>query len=630
MTGLRSVATLALAGFVAASVAIFYPALRGEFVSDDLNAIAANELVTGHGSVAAIFTTYSWWGSTRADAPGYRPLTTWSFALHHRLLGADVRSWHTANFALHGIVSWLVFLLALELGAGKSAALWSGAIFCALSIHTEAVAWIVNRAELLAASAYCAALLCALRYRRQGRAGHALAAGVLLFVGALAKESAVTLLAAPLLAAFLLAGNAGERRRDLLAGSALLAGFGVYAAIRAYAGGPFLSSGSGDLLDNPLATVGWGTRQLGALSVLGRYLALTLWPHPLSVDYSFDALRIGPGFLADGYSAVALLALAGLAFCAWRSGRRATFALLLAASSYSLVSNSVFKLGTIMAERLFYLPSVGLILFCGIALDPLLRSRRTAVATTLLLTGLCCAYAAQSMNRSYDWRSAISLFESAVRAQPRSARAHMELASAYGRAGRHDAAEAEFARAIDILPTYAAAWYNLGNARARRGDLSAAVDAYRRATDSAPRLVQAWFNLALVEQMRGNPKAALSAFGEAARIAPGDVEAQTSFGDALASARRLDEAVAAYSRAIDAAGGRAAAALLGRARAIERLRGCEAALDDYLAAADLGTPRGAATALAAACLRSLGRTEEARQVEERARSRQIANQPMGR
>ena len=108
-----------LAGFVALSTAVYYPALRGEFVSDDLNAISSNELVTGGASAAQIFTTFSWWGASRADAPGYRPLTTWTFARQRDLTGMNVAPWHAVNFVLHGLISWLVFLTTLELGARR-------------------------------------------------------------------------------------------------------------------------------------------------------------------------------------------------------------------------------------------------------------------------------------------------------------------------------------------------------------------------------------------------------------------------------------------------------------------------------------------------------------------------------
>lgn len=609
---IRSAAVLA--GFIALSTVVYYPSLHGELVSDDWLAITSNERVLASASASEIFTSFSWWGSGRADAPGYRPLTTWTFARQRDLAGMDVASWHAVNFVLHGVVCWLVFLAALELGVRRPAALWTGAIFCVLPIHTEAVAWVVGRAELLAGIGYCAALLLALRYRRSGNVVSAAAAAIAFAAGAFAKESAVTVIVAPLLAALLLPGGARERRRDAIVTAAMVGGFLVYAGLRTAAGGPFVASAAGDQLDNPLAVVGAGTRLLGAIAVLGRYLALTVWPHPLAVDYSFDALGIGPAFVADEYSLIAGISILSLALVAWRVRGATAFALLLAASAYSLVSNTVLLIGTVMAERLLYIPTIGLVLAAAPALDRALARRQGSRIAIVALAAVCGGYAIVSTLRSYDWKSPITLFESAVRVHPQSARARMELASAYGRAGQAAKAEAEFAEAIRILPTYAAAWYNLGNARARRGALDPAAEAYRAAVDHAPRLTQAWYNLALVEQMRGNRDAAVAAFAEVARISPQDSQAHTALADALLAAGRAEEAIASYSRAIEVGGETAAGARLNRGVALERSRGCEAALPDYLAAAELPAVRTVARRNAVACLRALGREEDARRL----------------
>jgi hypothetical protein len=90
----------------------------------------------------------------------------------------NVVSWHAVNFVLHGVASWLVFLIAAELGSSLSTAIWIGAIFCVLPIHSEAVAWVVGRAELLAAIGYAAALWFSLRYRRLGEMRHLLGSSV--------------------------------------------------------------------------------------------------------------------------------------------------------------------------------------------------------------------------------------------------------------------------------------------------------------------------------------------------------------------------------------------------------------------------------------------------------------------
>ena len=154
---------------VALAVVAFAPAASAPFVSDDKLAIAANEYVVLDSSALDIFSNFSWWGSLRADAPGYRPLVTLTFAWTWAASGADPLPFHIVNIALHALVVWLAFLLAIRLGFEPNTAFWSAALFAVLPIHSEAVIWSVGRAELMAAAAWCATLIALIDYRRRGR-----------------------------------------------------------------------------------------------------------------------------------------------------------------------------------------------------------------------------------------------------------------------------------------------------------------------------------------------------------------------------------------------------------------------------------------------------------------------------
>lgn len=596
----------------------FWPALDGSFVSDDRNAIVANAYVVGPLEPATIFTEFSagWWGVARDEGAGYRPLVTLSFALNHALSGLAPRSYHAVNLALHGLVSWLVFLVAVRLGTSRPGALLAATVFCALPIHTEAVAWVVGRAELLTAAAAGAMLVCLIDYRRRGQLAAVSGAAALFVLGLFSKENAVTMLAAPLLLTIALPTRPFERRRDLVATAALAVGLLVYLGVRALAG-PLLPSVAGDQLDNPLAVVELPARIAGAASVLGRYLQLTVWPWPLSVDYSYDALGIGAGFRGDPYGAAAVVACVALATAAWRtrsSDPAVTFGLLMAAATYSIVSNSVVLIGTIMGERLFYLPTFGL---CVAAAPALARLEQRAGRKGLALVAVVAlAWVVVDHARARAWRSPVALFEAATAVYPRSARAHMELGSAYGAMNRQDEAIEAFRAATAIKPDYAAAWYNLGNFHARRQQFDDALAAYDQAVTHAPRLTRAWHNLALVHRQRGRPQQAVAAAERASELSPADLGVWILLADLLLAEGRYAEAVPAYDEALEL--GATAATRINRGVAMQRLAGCDAALPDYLAALEAAPGHRTALANAVGCLQADGRIDEARALVERA------------
>lgn len=639
-TALRPFVELAAVAAVALALtfASYSPSLRAAFVSDDINAVVDNEWVTGVFDPVGIATNFSWWGRDRADSPGYRPAATASFALSRMGSGLDPFAFRCFNFVLHAGCVTLLFGLARALGLGREAAAAAAALFAVLPIHSEAVIWIVGRAELGAAAGFLAAAWLLVLHRRNGSTAALAGAVAALVVGLAFKENAITVLAWP--AAMLLtlpdddAAGTAPARRSAIASAALAAGGIAYALLRAGAHGPVDTAGPVSPLDNPLAVVDPATRLLGAVAILGRYLALTAWPAPLSVDYSFDALGIGPGFRANGDTVIALL-FVGAAIAALRlaRGRRdiAAAGLLMAVAAYSIVSNTVFTLGTILGERLFYLPSAGLCLAAAALAEPWLtkaavRRRGNAVTrsrtvATVALAGLGIVAVLVNRHRAQEWNTPVSLFEAAVKAMPRSARAQMELASAYGNEGRLEEALPHFAEALRLHPQFAAAAYNRGNLLAEVRRYEDAAASYREAVQANPRLLRAWDNLALTERIRGNTRGWIDALRGASQAFPEEPTLAAQFGEALILAGQHGEAVRVFDGLL-ARGDTSATTYFNRGVAGHHLGGCAAAVDNYRkAAAAPAAPREAFTA-ASRCLRELGRPAEADEIDK---AGQVAN-----
>ena len=618
--------TVLMAAIVASAIA-FFPSFGGEFVSDDLNAIVNNEFVRGpNASVGEIFQNFSWWGATRGDAPGYRPLTTLTFALNHAMSGMNVANYHVTNILIHATNCALLFYFLGLVGAGAVVATAAAAAFCLLPIHTEAVAWIVGRAELLAATGVLLCLIGLARYRAKGSTANLGFAAIGLLIGLCSKENAVTMLAAPIVIAYFLGRNCSGTPKEsawrtaALGSVVLVATVGAYLLLRNSAGSLAVSS-PGDLLDNPLSAVSRGSRLLGALALLGRYTVLTLWPAHLATDYSYNALAIEPGYQGDIYTvigALAVVVMLGLAgFSFRRSGSEngnqrpalVCFCVVMFAATYSIVSNSIYLIGTIMGERLFYTPSIWLCVIAACGFERAYKAKATWAiggATLVIL-----AWTVADIHASAAWKTPMSLFERATRNQPKSARAHVELGGAYGSAGRYDDARQQFERALEIKPDYAVAWYNYGNLDARNGNMHGAIASYEKALVTKPNFIQPRYNMALAKRQIGDLPGALEALKRVVSIAPADPSAAQSLGDVALALGENAEAKAAYTRALELHHPNRVSLLINRGVATQRLGGCEPALDDYRAALALAPNHPNAVSNVVSCLQQLGRHAEA-------------------
>jgi hypothetical protein len=440
----------ALAVVVAVAVVPFLGSLGADFTYDDRWIIVENPRVHDLGRIPDLFTT-NYWGD--ADNGGlYRPLTLVTFAVQHALHGLAPFGYHLVNVALHAAVSLLVLLLAAR-RLPVASAVAAGALFAVHPVHTEAVAGVVGRAELLAACGVLSALL--LASPRDGGPlglGRTAAALAALAAALFSKEIAIVFLPLWLLLRARDAEGLGSKRAlaplagavPFATGAALLTV--AFLVVKAAAVGSVgVPRESIPFVNNPLASAEAVTRVATALSITVRYAGLLVAPVVLSHDYSYaqipevssllDPMALAGAALWGSALAGGIVTLVSTgrsrsseAGGSWsRRGASATVAFGAAWIGISLlpVSNLVVPIGTVMAERLLYLPSVGFVLIAS-SLIGLAGSRRRETAAVLAAV-LVLAGGTRTWWRTSDWSDNRTLYEKGVETSPRSARTHLEL-----------------------------------------------------------------------------------------------------------------------------------------------------------------------------------------------------------
>jgi tetratricopeptide (TPR) repeat protein len=407
-------------------------------------------------SVRDIFTHHYWWPSLESHL--YRPLTTLSYWLNYSVLrnGPDPSGYHAVNLLLHWLNATLVFALVRAVSGRPWAALAAAAVFACHPLTVESVTNVVGRADLLAAMSVVGGILL---YRRAlassgwPRRAWLTALGGVYLAGVFCKESAVVLPAVMLLhdLAFPAAGASSRldtmRRTFARAWPACLAiAPGVAALLWArwvlFRDSPLFGQFASD---NPIVIAPFWTGLMTAVKVAGYCLALMVWPARLSCDYSYNAVTLFGWTLTAGqdphaWAALAvIIALIAGATGAWRRDRAAWFLLGFAAVAYLPTSNLLMAIGTIMAERLTYLPLAAMTAAVVLGIDAVgrrvlpavevrhARGLRVAGATAALL--IIGSLTARSVVRNEDWTSDLRLWSSSEAAAPESIKVHRALAA---------------------------------------------------------------------------------------------------------------------------------------------------------------------------------------------------------
>lgn len=212
----------AISVLIVTVVLCFASTVEAGFVSDDF--VLVNRIAReGY---------YLSWGG-EAGSAFFRPVTTLSYLFDFLIWGNNAAGFHLTNIFWHlfsGIAVFLLFsLLMKQLQVRKSClyALLSSVLFLSLASHSESVAWVSGRTDIIA-TALCLASLYFF-YRQLGKKSILFSAlALLLFpIGLLAKESVII---TPLLWGLLLACHSASHKENLRRNLSLV-GFSALIAV---------------------------------------------------------------------------------------------------------------------------------------------------------------------------------------------------------------------------------------------------------------------------------------------------------------------------------------------------------------------------------------------------------------
>jgi len=482
----------------------------GDFVFDDRGIVDHAALLSNLSHLGSILTLPYW----TVAAGLYRPVTLLSYALNFLLLGSGPEGFHLVNLALYALTGWLLYLLVRKLFKNKSLAYAIAILFLVLPIHTEAVANIVGRAEILA---LLFSLLVFLELLKDSKKARYWLAGLWLFCAIASKETAIA--AVPIAALIAYVKERGKWNRALFAEYApaavwLTLGVGAYLALRlAVLGSVHFLGVETSIVENPLMFVTFWPRIFTALSVVAMYVWKSIWPFGLCSDYSYDQIPVLYSFFNPGTIIGAALFLFSVASIIFWFKKRPVLALGSAFFLFALlpVSNLLFSTGTIAGERLMFYPSVGLCLYAAYAFDTAYARCKAAGWHRLqkgiagMFIAITVFYGMVAIMRARVWLTEQTLFTSAAACAPRSVLSLSNLGAAYYLAGDLANAKRELLASRAIYGGYSKGINNLGLVYWKESDSTTARALFLEAASSTFPYSGALENLALMSLREGNP-----------------------------------------------------------------------------------------------------------------------------
>jgi protein O-mannosyl-transferase len=538
---------LIMLGLTVVTFAIYAQVIGHQFITlDDPTYIKENPMVNRGVTLAGIA-----WAFTTFYATNWHPLTWISHMIDCQFFGTDAGRHLLVNALIHVANTLLVFCFLLRTTHARWPSALVAALFALHPLHVESVAWASERKDTLSTFFGLLSLIGYIRYAEGPSTSRYAWVAITLALGLLAKPMLVTWPFVMLLLDYwplrrFRASQVGGQRSTV--SDLVIEKLPLFVLVVASVMITFLAQSHGGAVrtfaDAPVAL-----RLSNALVSYGRYLLLTFWPHHLAVYYPLAPMGI-PAWQIVG---AAFLLIGITTFCLFQ---RRTRPYLIVGWLWFLgtlvpVIGLVQVGGQTMADRYFYIPSIGLFIALVFGLADVAKSWRVTRWLSLGIAGGVLLILATLTNAQIQrWRDSFTLFEHTLAVTPPNLQIERNLGLAFGDRGRYDEAAAHFEKALLIDPNFYDGLVGMGVTRGFQGRLPEAIDYFQAAIRYQPDTPEGHVQLGLILWKQNRDQAALEEMRRASQLAPKDAEIRADFALALELVGKIPESIEQFQEAL--------------------------------------------------------------------------------
>jgi tetratricopeptide (TPR) repeat protein len=468
------------------SILLYVNSIFGTFLIDDTFLIRDNPFIENFRNLISYFTSGT-------ETFG-RPVRLLSFYIDTAIFGKNPIGYHLSNIIYYGIFCSLAYYFCLRFWENKILAIFTTFIFVAHPLHTEGVAYISGRKDILGGIFGFASLICFLNQNRTSRL-----LTILFFLLAINTKETYAIL--PLL--YLISEY--YQKKSIKQQKSFLALFFIVAFIFLLYIIFFRNRIFFDYFHTiPVYGNNQGVNFATAVKISGYIFFLSFFPFSLSADYTYNAVKriniSDPQFFVS--AAILLFAVGAAYFLRFRQ-KEVSFGF-----SWMLIGLlpvcQIVPYPEIISERSLIFLSFGTCLVISRILLILHKNYARGILGILFII-----FSVTTINRNKVWHDELSLWQATVKAQPDCARGHYNLGCALVKRNQLFAAEQEFLISLKInppelitVPDYSSdALVNLGNIYFSLKNFSQAKICYQQALKCNRKNYLARHNLKIIKRI---------------------------------------------------------------------------------------------------------------------------------
>ncbi|MFA5032468.1 MAG: tetratricopeptide repeat protein [bacterium] len=550
-------------------IIVYVNSFRNEFVYDDIPIIEKNPYIKNWKYIPKIFTTDIF---CMKDDPShrnnkntnhyyyYRPFQSISNMLDYYLWRLNPTGYHFSNLLWHLLTAVLVYFFVNLISRTPRVSLITGLLFVVHPLHTEAVAYISGRTDLMVSSFILLTLILFIKYRqtssietgfnlRNQKKYYYYTGAIFSFIFALlSKETAVMLPFILVLYDYSLGLNINvltlrEKIKNnysfLFLYAPFFLGTLLYILLRIYV----LTFGNW-----PSGKINFYLRLLTTCKSIVLYLKLLFLPFGLYMD---RILTITTSIFDP---AVLVFIIIGIGvIMAYKYNRIVFFGALWFLLFFIPTSHLIVPLPRGMLEHWIYLPSIGFFMILATGIDKTLRLPFTTGFKNIIkffIAAVILMYAGLTIRQNNIWKNQITLFQNILKYNSFCPETYNNLGNIYAQKGLLDEAIQEYKKALILNPDSPDIHNNLGDVYERKGLLDEAIQKYKKTLMLNPNTPGIHNNFGNIYTKKGLFEEAIQEYKKELILNPNFPEIHNNLGNIYAQKGLFDEAIQEYKKAL--------------------------------------------------------------------------------
>ncbi len=555
---------------------------QNEWALDDVISITMNSFTQkGFAGIPDLLSKDSFYGfiGNASDLSGgrWRPLALISFATEIEILGwkktgidnnlSLAHFMHFNNVLLYAAIAFLLYQLLYKHITKK---IWPSFIialvFVVHPIHSEVVANIKSRDELLSWFFLLPTLIFALNWKKKNKFIFLLMSAACFFMALLSKENGITFIAILPITFFCFTNL--DWKKSFLATIPFIIITVLYMLLRFSIIG-FVHKEITEVMNSPYLYATPMQALATKIFVLGKYIIMLFLPLKLNYDYSYN--QIPYSNFGDWQVLLSIVVQLGLLIYALKEIRKKSliaYGILFYFFSVFIVSNLVVDTGGVMGERFLFQASFGFLIAIVASISLLLqkisieqKTLKPILISILIIIVLPLSY--KTFSRSKEWKNDKTLFIIDAVINPNSARTNNGAGTSYIflgdeakdsllKASYYDSSVYLLKKALRIHPKYTDPYLNLGVAFNRKKMIDSAEfywNIARSMQHTHPKLGE--FDKVLVAEFlseaakiyqQGDTTKAITCYRKAVMYGPGDYKTWYNLAGVYFTIHKYDSA----------------------------------------------------------------------------------------